>query len=283
MAGRAVSVWPFLVATFVTQQFSVPKDYDVGADPRIDMCPGGVCCAERTVPVDGVCLPEQESLTTGCWITAQCKAEGSVCRGPTGRYIFSVPNKQWEAYKLGNRTDKLTPGKCECRAALVIRSIDGINGTQLDCSERKIGSTCRSHYECGQRVRFSECKHWRCVCSRPDYAYERGTDQCIPAGKKIASKNKASPHDLLVPATLGHQSFVAFLLCMTVLLTCGYLTVARGPKAAIDTRPKVYEDVKFQKVSAKDKAKAKDEDKPPSYEQVVAEEVKLLVPDHHIP
>lgn len=274
MSSCGVNIWPFLLASFVTHHFPVPAGRDVAADPRIDLCPGGICCAERTVPVDGICLPEQQNLTQGCWITAQCKAEGSVCRDPAGRYIYTVPNKQWEAYKLGNRTDGLVPGKCECRAALVMQTVPQTNGTRLICSERKIGSTCRSHYECGQRVRFSDCKHSRCVCSRPHYAYERATDLCIPAGTKIASKKTPSSDDphLLLPATLGHQSFLTFFLCITVLFICACSTVAKGPKVSMDTRRKVYEKVKFEKVSAKDKD---GEDKPPAYEQVVAEEVKL--------
>lgn len=272
MAQNALWI-PFALVTFIGN-YNISPPPEVTKGQLISTCPEGFCCHGQTIPVDGVCLPLHQGLMKRCWITAQCQAARSACRDSRGRYLFSLPENKWQEFKRGNGSQDLSPGKCECMERLVTRSV--AESQELICTDRNIGSECKSHFECFTRVRFAKCSQRRCQCPT-DLVYEPVTDECIPAVKEMDCEND-SCHKWL-DLTLGRLSFFGFSVCLAIVLLTLVISINRDSffRWVYALLLKSMTAVVNWNSGRKSSPVLREEDSlPPSYEEAVAAQKPLI-------
>lgn len=223
---------------------------------------------------DGNCLPKQD-LTKGCWVSAQCSSQNSVCRRPSGRHLHSLHHDLWQAYLKANRSSRFIPGRCGCNDEFVLQSE---SGDRLVCASRTIGSPCRSNYECGKRTRFSVCENKKCICIPAGYQYDRASDQCTPTDSRMGCENGSCPHPLF-RGTYGELCFYGFTASMGLVLAF-WLTFCFCGRSITST----YDPVVFTAPLTHDPTDypSDDDEPPPDYESATMSTIPVKYPDEAI-
>lgn len=176
--------WPYLLSCVSFASAKVASDAsDCGSNcrnPYVE-CIDSNCRCKAEFPIeveDNVCLAYVKSLGDACWVSEQCsKIVNSLCIRPSsGRVLNQVLQNMWLAHLSTNASARFVPGQCVCSQEY-FEAFDPSGS--LKCSPRKIGSPCKTSYECAIKRRFTTCgKDKKCTCI-DGFTYSGQSDECI--------------------------------------------------------------------------------------------------------